>query len=326
VIYRRAAKADLELVMPLFVADPACDMAPELFATRISSGEYRPERTWIAQEDAASPPLAVAVWWAHPDQLRPAALDALFVADSIGSPAARTAIASGLLDAAHLAFRAEGRPKPPEYHIFLPSDWRDWPAVLASLAWRLDAARRSGLGASLERLRYEWTPSAGLPDPPSRLLFRPEPDDDVFIDLFRRVLNGTLDQTSKRETELIGAQAQARKDVAFYRDQMHGDRAWWRVACTPAGELAGFGIPSRNTEHPVVGYLGVLPEHRGHGYVDEILAEVTRTLTVQARASTIHADTDLGNQPMAASFERAGYRNFGRRLVLSATDGAPGPA
>src|SRR5215813_13644157 len=79
-----------------------------------------------------------------------------------------------------------------------------------------------------------------------------------------------------------------------------------------------FGIPSQNTALPVVGYLGVLPEHRGHGYADEILDEITRILVAEAGATKIHADTDLANRPMAAAFARAGYVNIGRRLVLSA--------
>lgn len=116
---------------------------------------------------------------------------------------------------------------------------------------------------------------------------------------------------------LVGAEAQAREDVAFYRDKMLGDRAWWRVAETPDGELAGFGFPSRNVDFPVIGYLGVVPEQRGHGYVDEILAGITRFLVTETGAEVIRADTDLGNRPMAAAFERAGYRNFARRLVLS---------
>jgi RimJ/RimL family protein N-acetyltransferase len=52
--------------------------------------------------------------------------------------------------------------------------------------------------------------------------------------------------------------------------------------------------------------------------VDEILAEITRILAAEADAAAIHADTDLENLPMAAAFERVGYRNVGRRLVLSA--------
>jgi RimJ/RimL family protein N-acetyltransferase len=63
----------------------------------------------------------------------------------------------------------------------------------------------------------------------------------------------------------------------------------------------------------------VLPEHRGHGYVRDILVEVTRILVVEAGATTIRADTDLVNEPMAAAFLHVGYRNHARRLVFSAS-------
>jgi RimJ/RimL family protein N-acetyltransferase len=62
----------------------------------------------------------------------------------------------------------------------------------------------------------------------------------------------------------------------------------------------------------------VLPEHRGHGYGDDIVGEIIRVLVAGADARTIRADTDLANRPMAAAFERAGFREIGRRLVLSA--------
>jgi len=170
----------------------------------------------------------------------------------------------------------------------------------------------------LERLRYEWTPAAGNPRAPGQLTFRQEPNDEVFVDLFSRTLTGTLDATSRKAAETSSPHAQARQDVLFYRERMSGQRSWWRVAETRSGEVAGFGIPSQNTALPVVGYLGVLPEHRGHGYADEILDEITRVLVAEAGATKIHADTDLANRPMAAAFARAGYVNIGRRLVLSA--------
>ena len=68
---------------------------------------------------------------------------------------------------------------------------------------------------------------------------------------------------------------------------------------------------------PVVAYLGVVPELRGNGYVEDLLAEITHLLAV-AGAQWIQADTDLANRPMAAAFQRAGYRNFAVRIVLSA--------
>lgn len=129
-------------------------------------------------------------------------------------------------------------------------------------------------------------------------MFRGEADDEVFAGLFRRVLADTLDATSRKGAEAAGPQTQARQDVKFYRESMLGERSWWRIAWTPDGQLAGFGIPSQNTECPVVGYLGVLPEHRGHGYVDEILAEITRILAAETGAAAIRGDTDLENLPM----------------------------
>ncbi|WP_069885500.1 GNAT family N-acetyltransferase [Streptomyces luteocolor] len=172
----------------------------------------------------------------------------------------------------------------------------------------------------MERIRYEWTSRAGLPRAaaPPRVLCRAEPDDEVFVDLFRRVLSGTLDAASRKEAALLGAEAQARGDVAFCRDEMPGDRSWWRIGRTPDDEILGFVLPSRNQNGPVIGHLGVLPEHRGHGYADELLAEATRILVAGADARVIRADTDVTNVPMAAAFARAAYRATGCRLVLSA--------
>ena len=298
-------------------------MTADVFEARISDGQYLPSRTWIAEAEQAEPgtavsgPLAVAIWWARPKEFQPVALDGLYVLEPTADDE-RTDLAAGLLNAAHQSFARDGAPRPPDYHIMLPSDWRDRGDVAAALNWRREAASRAGLSMSLERIRYLWTPAAGLPDQAGRLVFLAEPDDEVFVGLFARVLTGTLDATSAQRSDQVGVETQAREDVEFYRDKMQGDRAWWRVARAPDGQPAGFGIPSANTQSPVVGYLGVLPDYRGHGYADEILAEITHVLADEARATEIHADTDLENRPMAVAFDRAGYQTLGHRLVLSA--------
>lgn len=316
-IFRPTTGSDRERFMSLLTPDPASTLTADKYSIRSGNGEYRPEWTWIAEETADVMPLAVAIWWGDPRAVRPVALDGIFVRESL-DPAVRTGLAADLLRAAHHAYARLGADQPPQYHVFLPNDWHDRADVVAALAWRKEAAQQSGLTVSLERLRYEWTKEAGLPVAAGHLLFRAEPDDEVFVELFRRVLTGTLDAMSQKGAEEIGPRAQARREVEFYRDYMLGNRAWWRVAETPDGRIAGFGVPSRNIEFPVVGYLGVLPEHRGHRYAAEILAEITRILVAETGATAIRADTDLQNQPMAAAFGRAGYRNFARRLVLSA--------
>jgi len=319
----------LARLSPLLAPDPASALSARQFEARLESGEYRPAWTWIAEESPGALPAAAAIWWGTDREELPAALDGLFARpDPSGSgrgtggavrTSSRVALAADLLTAAHEAFSKAGLDRPPDFHILLPAGWRDRPDVKASLDWRLEAARSAGLTSILERIRFEWTPAAGLPRSAGGLRFRPEPDDEVFTGLFSRVLAGTLDATSRKTAAVSGARAQARRDVTFYRDHMLGQRSWWRVAETPDGDRAGFGVPSRNSDVPVVGYLGVVPEHRGHGYAGEILAEITRILVAEAGATVIQADTDLENRPMAAAFERAGYRQAGIRLVLSAS-------
>jgi RimJ/RimL family protein N-acetyltransferase len=317
VIIRTLTDSDIDRVLPLLPDGEIGVWADaDTFRERLGTGEYRPEWTWLAEDDGE--PYALAAWWGGPHDTRPASLDALNVRDLDGTDEARTELAARLLTAAHTAFAETGVETLPDYHVLLPGDWRERPEAAAALGWRQEAARRAGLTASLERLRFEWTPEAGVPKPSDRLRFRAEPDDEVFVDLFRRVLEGTLDAESGSGAAAVGAERQARDDVAFYRDEMPGDRAWWRIAETPQGRPVGFALPSRNTSVHVVGYLGVLPEHRGHGYVDDLLAEITRFLAVDAEADVVRADTDLANVPMAAAFTRLGYRNFARRLVLSA--------
>ncbi|MEV0848546.1 GNAT family N-acetyltransferase [Streptomyces sp. NPDC049954] len=316
-LFAPAVPADLDGLLPLLHADPASSVTPGLYRERLARDQYREAHTWIARPAPGAPALAVAVWWAGPEEALPAVLDAVCVAPAVGEGPERVALAAALLTAGHAYFAGRGLDSAPEYHVFLPADWHARPEVAAALGWRREAARLAGLTVSVERLRYEWEASRGLPGPARRLRFHAEPDDEVFVDLFRRCLEGTLDAACAREAAELGAGEQARRDLAFYRDTMPGERSWWRVARDAAGEAVGFAVPSRNHECPVVGYLGVLPEYRGNGYADELLGEITRVLA-EAGARRVRADTDLGNTPMAASFERTGYVSRSRRLVLSA--------
>jgi RimJ/RimL family protein N-acetyltransferase len=315
-IIRTITESELDDVLSLIVPDPACPrMTAELCRRRFDTGEYRPGFTWLALPDKGAAPLALAFWWAGPDEPLPAVLDGLYCRPSVAD---RVTLAAELLKTAHAAFADAGAPEPPEYHLFLPAGWRENPEVAAPLAWRREAARRAGLPAALDRLRFRWTLADGLPESSTRLRFDVEPDDEVFLELFRRVVEGTLDATSRGTATRSGVEAYAREEFAHLRDLLCGDRAWWRVARRHDGTLVGFGVPSHNTELPVVGYLGVLPEERGHGYGADILADTTRFLAIETGAEIIHADTDLANEPMAAAFRRVGYRDNGCRLVLSA--------
>ncbi len=88
------------------------------------------------------------------------------------------------------------------------------------------------------------------------------------------------------------------------------------VAHTTAGDLVGFALPTRTASAASVGYLAVLPEHRGYGYVTDLLVKITHQHAHRG-APKITGTTDATNTPMAAAFDRGGYDRTGTRLVLS---------
>ena len=78
------------------------------------------------------------------------------------------------------------------------------------------------------------------------------------------------------------------------------------MAYNKTNELVGFTIPARNHLNPIIGYIGVLPEHRGNNYAYDLLTEATHNLATEG-ASRIVAATDMTNTPMAAAFAKANY-------------------
>lgn len=313
---RRAEASDLTALLG-FPADPAAGgVDAARLRTELAEDRMRPEWSWVAEAEDGS--LAGrALWWGRADGEAPLTLDCVHVLDGVVD---RPGVAAELLRRAHAAFDADGRTRPPPYQLVLPAGWRGDAAVRIAVAWRRDAARAAGLTDEVERLRYEWTPPAGVPPPSARVVVRPGGDEE-FLDLFRRVAVDTLDVGTRRALTVLDPHAQARDEHAFYLG-CPGDREWWRVAVTPGGLPVGFLVPSATPYGRNVGYLGVVPELRGRGLVDDLLAETTR-VHAAAGAERITATTDVTNAPMAAAFDRAGYRVTEVRLVLEAPAAAP---
>lgn len=314
-LFRAVAESDLDRVLSMPVSEPLWYVAADEYRSELAKRQYRPEWTWVAEQDGRL--LARAVWWGQADSVHPLALDCLLTDDAVAD---RAELAAGLLAAAHQVFLDAGARQLPDYNILkLPGDWRDVAAAAAAVAWRQDAAARAGLTVATERLQFEWTPKAGVPEPTGRLVFAPEPDDEVFLEAFLRVAQGSLDAHTVQSTAAIGAEATARESLQFYLERP-GKRDWWRLAYLPDGALVGLAIPSATPYARNVGYLGVVPEHRGQGYVADVLTEITRR-HAEDGADRITATTDVGNQPMATAFARAGYRNTESRLILAAPAG-----
>lgn len=305
-----ADPADLDRAVAFRAGGPVAALTAERIREELAAHRIRPEWIWCA-EDEDGEPLARALWWGRADSERPVALDCLQVREGVADPAA---VAAGLLEAGHAAFG-----EAPGYNVSLPRDWRTDPALAAAVAWRQEAAYAAGLTREIERLRYEWTPAAGTAAPTGRLVFR-EGTDEEFLDAFARLSRGSLDLATRHELAVVTEEELARDDFEFYLD-CPGERSWWRLAHLPDGTLAGMAIPSATPYHRNVGYLGVVPEQRGKGLIDEVLGEITR-FHAAAGAGRITATTDTVNVPMAAAFDRAGYEVTEIRLVLEAPAGA----
>ncbi|MET7419597.1 GNAT family N-acetyltransferase [Dactylosporangium sp. NPDC005555] len=326
---RAATSDDIDRVAAVVVDEPIGWIGAERFHADLAARMYRPEWTWIAQRDGRI--VARALWWGPSGSALPVALDCLSTDPSVPD---RAGLAAQLLRA---GMSASGAVVPPQFNVSLAEGWRDHPATVAAVAWRREAVFAAGLTDEVERLRFEWTPGSSAPrgstvppdsatggsgsadaadgGPGGRLVFR-EGSDDEFLDVFRRVAAGSLDAQTRRSVAADGVDAAARAEMEFCLG-CPGERSWWRIAETPGGEVAGLAVPSATPYHRNVGYLGVVPQMRGHGYGGDILAEITRIHAADG-ARVITATTDTGNAPMAAAFRRDGYRVSEIRLVFTA--------
>jgi len=86
-----------------------------------------------------------------------------------------------------------------------------------------------------------------------------------------------------------------------------------KLAYSPGGDLVGLTAACRNYHHPVIGYIAVVLEHRGHGYAYDLLAEATTSWPAKAQTG-LFADTDVTNTPMAATFAKARYPVIEHRI------------
>jgi len=260
-----------------------------------AQGEYRPHLTWVALR--GDDVVARAAWRATTHAGQPPALDWFDFID---------------FEAGVRLLRAA--PMATQYHLALPPGWRNSPSTADAANARIGAARVAGLLPLVERYGYRWTPDRGLPDRPGRLVFRPEADDAVVLDTFRRIHHGTLDAHARRAAGDKGPEAAARKDLDIV-NRMPRAREWLRLAYTPEGEPVGLMTTSWFRE-PLAGFAGVLPEHRGNGYSYDLLVEMMHLLVAEG-AETIIGNADTTNHPMVSALARAGWPIVELRIHLA---------
>jgi RimJ/RimL family protein N-acetyltransferase len=278
----------------------------------LETGRRRPEWMWLALRGDQL--VARAAWWAPAGAPGPLLLDIFDIhddtpgADDAGLQLLRTAMAE-VVPAGGVR---------PEYGRYLPPDWLTDDQARRAMERRIAVLERTGAEVLVERLRLEWRPEAGVPERPERperLSFRPVRGRHELIPMMTLVLDGTLDAHSLADLTRRSAEEVAVDQYRHELSKYQSPRDWWKVAVLPGGEPVRFVIPARNAYHPIIAYIGVLPAHRGNGYIDGLVAEGTRVLAGEG-VPRIRASTDVGNHPMAAAFARAGYALFERQIDM----------
>ncbi|MEV7447008.1 GNAT family N-acetyltransferase [Streptomyces sp. NPDC091204] len=257
--------------------------------------QFRPDWKRVALRDGEV--VAHGAWWGGPGDSEPVNINWFDVAEGeeeAGAELLRTA------------------PWQVELEINLPGGWREKTDLCAAAETRFAAARAAGYELLVERFLYRWIPEQGLPERPGRLRFSAEPDDAVFFDALCRIHSVTLDAHALRAAGKGGLDRAAQEELDFFH-WCPSPREWWQVAHTPEGDLAGIHIPAHNPSGPTIGFIGVVPEQRGHGYAYDLLAECTRFLVEQG-AESVSGATDRGNFPMAANFTKAGFPVIRERI------------
>jgi GNAT superfamily N-acetyltransferase len=280
-------------------------------ADDLSQGRRRTNWMWMALIDERV--VARVAWWGNPGDDEPSLLDIFDIADP--TDRSHRSAARDLFERATREVIGSAA-EPPGYIRYVPPDWRDNGAVRREVEALIDVAGQTGARVFVERLRFEWHEQTLIAPPGGRLVFRQPHDDDEILDLMTAVVPGSLDAHTVLDLKTLTPREAATKHFYGELAQQISPRDNWRVATNHTGDTVGFVTPGHNHYHPVIGYLAVLPEHRGNGYSHDLLASGTRVLADQG-VDHIRAATDLTNLPMAKAFERAGWINFERSINMT---------
>jgi ribosomal protein S18 acetylase RimI-like enzyme len=278
----------------------------------LDAGSMRPEWCFVIEEGGSS--LGRVALWTLPGMDEP--LDLVLLDVPREDPSIGAHLLADVLERARsLGAREIG-------HVLdAPPMWPQWQDSLDRRAGLLE---RVGFALRRETSRFEWRRENGLPAVARRLDFRTldEVGEEAFVGAIERVSEGTLDREIQDERDELGPAEAARQFFELER-KLEYDPAWCRLAYAPDGGLVGLVMPARNPTSAVINYIGVVPEHRGRGYVDDLLVEGTAALHA-AGAEHVRADTDTRNLPMAAAFRRAGYAEFAKRREYGVKLAPPG--
>jgi RimJ/RimL family protein N-acetyltransferase len=170
----------------------------------------------------------------------------------------------------------------------------------------------AGLPLFQEKEGFVWTPDASpAPVAEPRLTMRPivEVGRDLYAQTMSRATDGTLDRQDRYYAALVGRDGWGPEMLGYLSDE---DAPSWLLAFDSAGEVVGYVALGRfeQPERGTIIHIGVVPEHRGRGYVTDLLRACNEAAIGRGLVNVL-SDVDVENPPMIAAMERAGHHASG---------------
>jgi len=160
----------------------------------------------------------------------------------------------------------------------------------------------SGLSLFQEKQGFRWVDDGTPIEVSPRLVFVTveEIGTAAFAAVMGRCGEGTLDRNDRYYWGGCGAENWAAQMMSYLGPE---DAAMWLVGQRGTDPVGFIAIGSDEDWGATIVHIGVVPEHRGRGYIDDLLA--AGTMSVQkAGIATMLSDVDTLNQPMAAAMRR----------------------
>ena len=129
---------------------------------------------------------------------------------------------------------------------------------------------------------------------------------ETFIGLIGSCSLDTLDRIDTDARAAMGPSAWAAGFLASCPDSA------WLLAEDPQGQAVGLvAVGEFDPGVGTIDYIAVAPDHRGRGYVDQLLRLANRTARELGFAGML-SDTDVLNVPMMEAFRRIGHSSEAR--------------
>lgn len=178
-------------------------------------------------------------------------------------------------------------------------------SVHPSAEARVHLMNELGMDLFQEKHGFFWTDEGRLVKSSDRLEFRSI--SDIGLEAYREVMApcgmGTLDRNDRYYWTGCGPNNWAAEMTEYLTDD---DAHMWLVAYRHAEPVGYVNIVSVEDWGSTIGHVGVLADHRGRGYIHELLAAGT-AVAQQSGITSMLSDVDVLNDPMISAMQRAGH-------------------